>query len=442
VLIGDLVTITHAAANVRPSEDMTCAVVAGDCTARIKRWTARSEFGARRLADPPAHSADLRGGVDSVVLYPLSEEETPPVSAVTVRDVARAAGVSVATVSRVVHGARYVRPELRAAVTEAIRDLDYRPSELARQFRDQRSRLVGCVVPDIAEPFYAAILRGVVRVLRPQGFVVSIHDTDERVSAEADAIVALLDARAAGVIVASSGPWPAPLLDRFRSSPLPIVAIDNGLEGIACDAVYDDNEPGCATLTAHLAGHGHRRIAFVGGIATETSGVERLAGYRRGLAEAGLPADDGLVAMGEWRRESVRLFALRLMRQPEPPTAFVAANDDSALGVMKALRSLRLRIPEDVALVAFDDYDVAELLDPPLTGLRRDVGSMGELAAGLLVEQLYPAGGPGDVQQESPGGGGVTVGDARVGGPREVRIHHDLVARRSCGCEEETRMQR
>jgi LacI family transcriptional regulator len=332
---------------------------------------------------------------------------------VTVREVAQAAGVSVTTVSRVVRGERYVRPEVREAVQAAMADLDYRPSTLARQFREQRSRVVGFVVPDISEPFYAGILRGVEKALRPQGFIVAIHDTDERASLEADAVSTLLDGRAAGLIVASSGPWPALLRKRFERERVPVVAIDNVLEGLQVDAVYLDNESGAALLTRHLAAHGHERIGFVGGILTESSGAERLAGYRATLIDAGLPTDDRLVATGDWRIERARFYALRIMHEPDPPTAVVAANHVVALGVMKAARSLGLRIPEDLALVSFDDLDVAELLDPPLTGLRRDVEAMGATAAVLLYEQLYPR-----EERET----------------RQVRLTHELVARRSCGC--------
>jgi LacI family transcriptional regulator len=329
--------------------------------------------------------------------------------------VAQAAGVSVTTVSRVVRGERYVRPAVRAAVQTAMADLDYRPSTLARQFREQRTQVVGFVVPDISEPFYAGILRGVEQALRPQGFIVAIHDTDERAPLEADAVTALLDGRAAGLIVASCGPWPAAVRERFEREQVPIVAIDNVLDGLDVDAVYLDNADGAALLTRHLAEHGHRRIGFVGGILTESSGAERLAGYRAALAEAGLPADERLVVTGDWRFESARYYALRIMHEPDPPSAIVAANHVVALGVMKAARSLGLRIPADLAIVSFDDLDVAELLDPPLTGLHRDVDAMGSTAAALLFEQLYP------ILERTP---------------RHVRLPHEFVARRSCGCTE------
>lgn len=333
----------------------------------------------------------------------------------TVRDVAQVAGVSMTTVSRVVRGERYVRPQVRDAVRSAMEDLDYRPSTLARQFREQRTPVVGYVVPDISEPFYAGILRGVERALRPQGFIVAIHDTDERAPLEADAVASLLDGRAAGLIVASSGPWPGAIRERYLRDQVPVVAVDNVLEGLEVDAVYDDNEVGAQLLTRHLAEHGHVRIAFVGGIVTESSGVERLAGYRAALTEGGLPADERLVVTGDWRLDSALHYTLRLMHVTDPPTAIVAANYVVALGVMKAARSLGLRIPDDLALASFDDLGVAELLDPPLTGLRRDVEDMGTKAAGLLVEQLFPR-------------------EARS--PREIRLPHEFVARRSCGCME------
>jgi LacI family transcriptional regulator len=331
----------------------------------------------------------------------------------TVRDVAQVAGVSVTTVSRVVRGERYVRPEVRQAVHAAMEGLDYRPSTLARQFREQRTRVVGCVVPDISEPFYAGILRGVEKALRPQGFIVAIHDTDERAALEADAVASLLDGRAAGLVVASSGPWPRAVRERFEREQVPVVAIDNVLEGLPVDAVYDDNEVGARLLTDHLAEHGHTRIGFVGGIPTESSGAERLAGYRSALEASGLPADERLVVTGAWRLDSARQFTLRVMHEQEPPTALVAANFVVALGVMKAARALGLRIPHDLALVSFDDEDVAELLDPPLTALRRDAEVLGATAADLLTEQLYHP-------------------EART--PREVRLPHEFVARRSCGC--------
>ncbi len=333
----------------------------------------------------------------------------------TVRDVAQVAGVSATTVSRVLRGQRYVSPQARAAVQAAVEELNYRPSELARQFREQRSVIVGYVVPDISEPFYAAILRGISRHLRPQGFAVVTHETDERVAAEAEAVTAIMDSRAAGLIVASSGLWPRSLRDRLREVGLPVVSVDNRLEGVEADAVYDDNENGAAALTHHLLDHGHRRIAFVGGIMSESSGADRLAGYRRALAEAGAPEAAELIVTGDWRQESGRLYALRVMRLADRPTAILAANYEVALGVMRALRALRLRIPEDVALAAFDDFDVAELLDPPLTALHRDVERIGELAAGLLVDQLYPSG---------------------DGARRELRLPFEIMARRSCGCAE------
>jgi LacI family transcriptional regulator len=331
----------------------------------------------------------------------------------TVRDVAQAAGVSATTVSRVLRGERYVSPQVRAAVRTAIDELNYRPSELARQFRDQRSVLVGYVVPDISEPFYAAIFRGITRQLRPQGFAVVAYDTDERAAAEAEAVTSILDSRASGILVASSGLWPRALRDRLRDAGVPVVAVDNRLEGVETDAVYDDNENGALALTKHLLEHGHRRIAFVGGIMSESSGTDRLAGFRRALSEAGAPESSELVATGDWRQESGRLYTLRLMRLPDRPTAIMAANFEIALGVMRALRSLRLRIPDDVALVAFDDFAVAELLDPPLTALHRDVESMGEIAAGLLIDQLYPSG-------DRP--------------RREIRVPFEIMPRRSCGC--------
>ncbi len=183
---------------------------------------------------------------------------------------------------------------------------------------------IGMVVPDISSPFYAAALRGAQQVLREHGYTVLVSDTEERAEREHEALTLLTGQRVAGLILAPVGGDQAGLCDLLRRRPIPLVAIDNRLQGYDADTVVLDNAGGAATLTSHLAGHGHRRIAHLTGILNESSALERLAGYRRALQEHGLEFVPDLVLEGDWTELRGSASAIgKLLDLPEPPTALV-----------------------------------------------------------------------------------------------------------------------
>lgn len=330
----------------------------------------------------------------------------------TLVDVARAAEVSIATVSRVINGHPNVREDTRARVLAAVAHLQFQPSTLARSFRAQRSLSIGMIVPDISSPFYAAALRGAQHTLTRSGYSLLVCDTEEQPAQEQEAIDLLMGHRVAGLILAPVDAQSSTSLRLIMQQEAAVVIIDNRLQSLTVDTVLVDNVGGSAALTEHLLAHGHRRIAHLAGIQSETSGADRLAGYNQTLQRAGVPLDPELVVVGDWTEASGYAQTLRLLDLPEPPSALVVASSAMAVGALSALRGHGVAVPRTVALVCFDDTPWTPLVDPPLTALHRQDYMLGQVAAELILARLA----------------GQTVS------PRERLLPMELVIRRSCGC--------
>lgn len=336
-----------------------------------------------------------------------------PHGAITLWDVARAAEVSIATASRAINGRPYVSEDTRARVLAAVERLDFQPSTLARSFRAQRSLTIGMIVPDISSPFYAAALRGAQHTLNRHGYTILVCDTEEQSYREAEALALLAGQRVAGLILAPAVGDGAVLQRLLEARPMALVAIDNRLQGSAADTVLMDNVAGATVLVAHLIGHGHRRIGHVAGILHETSGADRLTGYRQALAAADLPYDPALVMEGDWTEPSGYAAAARLLDLPDPPTALFVAGSQPAVGALLALRDRGIAVPGDLALTCFDDTSWAPIVEPPLTALERQDYALGQIAAELILRQL---------STQPPAS------------PCERLLPMRLVVRRSCGC--------
>lgn len=333
----------------------------------------------------------------------------------TLVDVARAAEVSIATASRAINGRPYVSDDTRARVLQAAQRLDFQPSSLARNLRSRRSQTIGMIVPDISSPFYAAALRGAEHVLSRHGFTVVVCDTEEEAGREGEAMALLISHRVAGLILAPAEADPATVRRLRRRQQMALVVIDNRLQHYAADTVLVDNVAGAAALTAHLIGHGHRRIGHVAGILAQTSGADRLAGYAQALASSGLAYDPDLVSAGTWSEASGYQATARLLDALDPPTALVIASSYMAVGALQALRERGLRVPDAVALACFDDTPWTPLVEPPLTALARQDYALGRAAAEMILRQL--------AAEHAPR-------------PREALLPMSLVIRRSCGCGE------
>jgi LacI family transcriptional regulator len=328
-------------------------------------------------------------------------------------DVAQAAGVSVATASRALSGRGSVAIETRDRVRRVAADLDFQPSAAGQTLRTRSTRMIGFIVPDISSTFYANALKSAQHRLQEAGYQVTLMDTDERPVHEQAALLALAAGRVDGLILCSSAGDGSVVRSIERRFHLPIVLFDNILEGVGVGRIALANEAGIQLLVHHLVEvHGHRRIGYVGGIESETSGAERLAGYQAGLRRDGLPFDPRCVRLGDWTVAAGRRETAALLELDEPVSAIVYPCADLALGGLSELRARRVSVPKEVAIVCFDDTDAAPLLDPPLTVLARRDREIGALAATMILRALKHDGAE----------------------PTEVRIPMELAVRRSCGC--------
>jgi LacI family transcriptional regulator, galactose operon repressor len=326
----------------------------------------------------------------------------------TIVDVARIANVAPSTASRALKENPRISESTRARVKAVARDLGYQPNRLAQSLRGRDGTFVGIVVPDIGIGFYSRCVKGAQDLLENEGHQVLLMNTGRDAEREEAALETLLEHRVRGVIIATSA--------RQTTPPrVPTVFFDNLVPEHGVANVALANHEGVDVLVRHLAEHGHTRIGYIGGPPTLTSGIERLDSFRDAVARLGLDERRRYIELADaqWTPASGARALRRLAELEEPPTAVVTSGDTLALGAMSACRELGLRMPEDMALVSFDDPFFGDLLDPPITALARSEIELGKLAAALLLRALET---------------GATVS------PTEVRLPVELVVRRSCGC--------
>jgi LacI family transcriptional regulator len=310
--------------------------------------------------------------------------EARPVARPTMRHVAERAGVSLKTVSRVINDEPGVSPDTAARVASAIAELGFRRNDLARSLRQGRSSAtLGLVIEDVANPFYSAVAQAVENAARERGFMLITGSCEEDPERERELILALLRRRVDALLLVPAGrdhAW----LARELGETTPVVFLDRPPLGIAADAVLVDNAGGARAAVAHLLAHGHRRIACVADPATLFTAAERVAGYRAALEAAGVEYDPELVRLGARDAEHAEQLVGELLALDDPPTAVFTGNNRLTVG---ALRSLRGR-EHEVALVGFDDFELAELLAMPTTVIRHDAFAIGAEGARLAFARL------------------------------------------------------
>jgi len=316
--------------------------------------------------------------------------------AVSIRDVAAAAGVSVATVSRVLSPATAdvpMRKETRDKVVRAIDELGYRPNDLARALLHHRTAAIGLVVPDISNPYYPPLVRGVEDVASSRGYRVVLCNTDRDPAKITGYLDTLIKTRVDGIVVAGGGwadvPDRTAVLGRYRTG---LVAVGRHLT--AHPSVRIDNVAASRAAAEHLIGLGHRRIAFVGGPASSTTVQDRAQGFRDALKASGLDGRAPVVRYGDFTEESGYELTREMLRLARPPTALLCANDRVALGAYAAAADTACRIPDDVSVVGFDDTPIARYVRPTLTTVAIPTYEMGSAAMRLLLAQFEGDGGP------------------------------------------------
>jgi LacI family transcriptional regulator len=319
----------------------------------------------------------------------------------TMNDVARTAGVSLKTVSRVVNGETTVAPDLAARVRAAVASLEYRPHLAASLLRrnDPRTRTIGALLEDVSNPFSAALHRAIQDEARPRGVQVLTGSLDDDPRRERELAEAFVQRQTDGLILAPTGADQGYLRAFTR---MPIVFVDRTATGIAADTVVATNVAGAAAAVRHLVAHGHRRIAYLGDRRQVATARDRHRGYLRALGGRAGPVVHDLHDAVAAERATIAV-----LRSADPPTAIFAAQNLVTIGVVRALR--RLHRHRSVALVGFDDFPLADLLEPPITVVAQDPARMGRTAAGALFERI----------------------DGHDGPPREIRIATTLIPRGS-----------
>lgn len=305
----------------------------------------------------------------------------------TVLDVARHAGVSQGTVSRVLTGKNWVSDEARAKVEAAVRELGYVPNVMAQNLKAQRTNTVGAIVSDMSNPLHGEFLAAAEERLRAAGYLLLVASTYGRPEQDVALLSAFSAGRVDGLLVAQSDETDNQTIAALRANGLPVVFHDREPQDLG-DAVVADHRSGAYEVTRHLIELGHRRIAMLTPPAVIRPGRERMMGYRRALAEAGLADDPHLVrelgASSELSFSEVKV----LLALPNAPSAIICLGTRMLAGVLTAVSSTELRVPADLSIVGIGDTDLLRLHTPPITSVRWDIRYCGQLAADLLIERM------------------------------------------------------
>lgn len=305
----------------------------------------------------------------------------------TIKHVAARAGVSTATVSRVLSGLDGVRPELRERVHTAVSDLAYYPNRVARNLRVRTTRLIGLVISDIQNPFFTSVVRGIEDVLQRADYTLLLGNTDENLEREQLYLATLRAEGVAGIILAPTGKSSGHY-GSLLPIQLPVVAIDRAPAGLAADTVVVNNSAGSCAAVTHLIALGHQRIGCITGPPNLSTAEERKNGYTQALQARRLPLVDSLIRYADFRQSGGYAAMQALLELDEPPSAVFVANNLMTLGALQALHERSLQIPSDVAVVGFDDMSWATSLQPPLTAVAQPTYLLGTTAADLLLARL------------------------------------------------------
>jgi DNA-binding LacI/PurR family transcriptional regulator len=308
---------------------------------------------------------------------------------ITRNDVARLAGVSTATVSYVVNsGPRPVSTELRQKVLDAIKELGYQPSEIARSLKTKRSTTIGVLISDILNPVLSAIAKSIEDAILPMGYNMILCNSDEDPERELTFLRMLFSKQVDGIILLPTGKnidYITTLVEKLK---MPIVLIDRLIEGLAYDNVLFDNISGAYEVTRHLLGLGHRRIGLIGLPSHLTPGRERRIGYDKAHLESGYVLDPGLVVEGSFKAHEGRRLVEALLKNSNPPTALVVSSNRLLNGVLQYVKEYQIDVPGDLALAVFDDVPYYRYYTPSITSVGADEVEFGRKAAQLLKDRI------------------------------------------------------
>ncbi|MBR8740369.1 LacI family DNA-binding transcriptional regulator [Nocardiopsis sp. MG754419] len=306
---------------------------------------------------------------------------------VGIKDVAETAGLSVATVSRVLNGHPSVSDGARERVLAATEALGYRPNVVARSLRTDRTGTIGLVISDVLNPYFTELARAVEEEARTLGYSVIIGNADERADLEDHHVRGLLERRIDGLLI-SPADGRSPMTLEAAAGPTPVVFVDRWIPGTDVPVVRSDGRGAIADLVDHLHALGHRGLAIITGPTATTTGRERVDAFRAGLAAHGLTLREEYVGRGDFQAESGRRATERFLDLPEPPDVVFATDNLMALGALDAIGARGLRVPDDVALAAFDDIPWFSHTDPPITTIAQPTAELGRVAVRALADLI------------------------------------------------------
>lgn len=306
---------------------------------------------------------------------------------VTIKDISKEAGVSIASVSRVING-NYgnVSAETKNKILRIAQELNYRPNRLARGLVINRTNIIGLIVPDIANPFFAELAKGIEAKAYYHGYKLILCNTDESHEKSDSYIDVMFEYNVDGVLITGSENSASSSIKRLQSH-IPVVAIDNDL-GPDTHSVYVGNLEGSYIATDFMIQNGHRNIAFIGGEGKPGSRNMRLDGYLKALREHNIPVLYDLVKMGNYQMETGYLYAKFLLENRKPFTAIVCGNDLIAFGALNAIKDMGLRVPQDISLVGYDDIYLTTITEPRLTTIKQPLADISSYAVDVLVKLM------------------------------------------------------
>lgn len=306
--------------------------------------------------------------------------------AVTIKDVARLAGVSISTVSRTINGTGYVKPGTREKVEKAVRELGYSPNHVARSLSTGTTKIIGAVLPDISNPFFPTLARGIDDAVSAQGYTLIICNTDGDEAQEEKAVNVLIEKRVDGILFVGGSTIASSLLKRAGEM-VPIALIDREVQDVSCDKVIVDNYRGAYDMTQYLLSRGYRKIAFISGPSHLSTSKAREKGFLDCLTRK-TGCDKAPRFVGDFKYDTGYSLAREIIRMGLGIDCLFCANDLMALGAMRFFLDSGLKVPEDIAVAGFDDIPISSLVRPSLTTVSQPAYRMGSLAAEILLNRI------------------------------------------------------
>lgn len=338
----------------------------------------------------------------------------------TLSEVAAAAGVGTTTVSRVINGGKRVNPRTLARVQRAIEALGYMPNQAARILKGHPTRTIGLIIPSIADPFFACCAEAAQAVARAKESLLIVTTSQNDLHSEIESINVLMSHRVDGLIISPSDSESAELRNALAHTGVPVVAMDRPLSRSDIPSVVADNFVGAHVATRHLIEHGYKRIVCMTGELSLYTIRERINGYRRAIESAGLPV---VVDTSITDYESTEQAVRKKLDEPEPPDAFLTLKNSTTIYVFEVLQKLHLAIPDTIALLGYDDFELADVMQPSISVVQQPIAEIGRNAAELLFEALTPQTRGGQVAEPACS--------------KQIQLGTRLVRRRSCGCSVE-----